>query len=84
MPLSITHGVIDAEDNTCSPACSSLGLCRQGIIDINGGVAPYTIVWSDGSVLLTSDTHCLGSVVTVTVTDDNGCIVGPTNISLAP
>ena len=84
MPLSITHGVIMAEDVTCFPLCGLAGTCRQGIIDINGGVAPYTIVWSDGSVLLTSDTHCLGSVVTVTVTDDNGCIVGPTNISLAP
>ena len=93
-PLSIEYGVINADDETCgtvtvpisTPICSPCGCgnCRQGVIDINGGVAPYTISWSDGSTLLTSNSHCEGTIITVTVTDANGCVVGPTNITLSP
>lgn len=96
LPLTFTYGVINAEDDTCgtvtapmgggSVICSPCGCgnCRQGIIDINGGVTPYTILWSDTSTLITSNSACAGTILTVTVTDANGCIVGPTSITLSP
>ncbi len=56
---------------------------RQCLIDINGGVAPYNITWSDTSTLITSLPHCVGTTVTVTVTDVNGCVIGPISILLA-
>lgn len=96
-PLSVTYGVIDVEDETCgtvtapggvggSLICNPCGCgnCRQGVIDINGGVAPYTILWSDSSTLLTSNSHCNGTTLTVTVKDANNCIVGPTSVTLLP
>lgn len=85
MPLSITYGVIVAEDS--NSGCAGCGIapdrCRQGVIDINGGVAPYNINWSDTSTLITSLPNCVGTTVTVTVTDTNGCVIGPISILLA-
>ena len=47
---------------------------RQGVININGGVTPYTISWSDGSTDITSNVHTVGyGGLTVIVTDNNGC-----------
>jgi hypothetical protein len=84
MELSVNYGVFYAEYD--ATGCSGCGMapdrCRQGIIDINGGVYPYTITWSDGSTLLTSKPGCAGTVLSVTVTDDNGCSVGPIYITL--
>lgn len=90
MPLSITYGLVKVEDSACgtvsAPAgggnvtchcVGGCGKCRQAVIDINGGVAPYTIVWSDSGTnnQLTSAAHCVGyGTVTATVTDANGCI----------
>ena len=54
------------------------GGCRQAVIDVNGGVAPYTIVWSDGGTTngTTSNAHCVGyGNITATVTDSNGCVL---------
>jgi len=95
MPLTMTLGIINAEDDTCgtvtttgvpgsSVICSPCGCgnCRQAIIDINGGVHPYTILWSDGSTLLTSNSHCTGTNLTVTVTDYNGCSITSSTITL--
>jgi hypothetical protein len=97
MPLSVIYGLIKIEDSACGTvtpvivtpptpnslncACTPCGSCRQAAIDINGGVAPYTIVWSDGgtSNQLTSAAHCLGyGNVTVTITDANNCTVTAT------
>ena len=59
----------------CSACTTS---CKQSIVQINGGVSPYTIQWSgdgDTSTSITSNPHCTDTPVTisVTVTDSNGC-----------
>lgn len=95
MPLTMTLGMINAEDDTCGSVLTPVipggpvicnpcgcGNCRQAIIDINGGVHPYTILWSDGSTLLTSNSHCTGTILTVTVTDANGCLITSSPITL--
>lgn len=91
MALSLNYGVIDGITGTTGTlptlplpvnAVVSTTDVRQGVIDINGGVSPYTITWSDGSTLLTSEVHSVGTVLTVSVTDDNGCTVGPISITL--
>jgi hypothetical protein len=75
-------GIIDSTpDGTC---LCGLTDCRQAIINIIGGVGPYSISWSDGSTLITSNSHCVGTVLTVTITDANGCVLGPQNITLTP
>lgn len=89
MPLSISYGVIDIEDSSI-PGCGvGPNSCRQAVIDINGGVAPYTITWTGGlhqtgipGNSITSNPDCAGQTVIVTVKDANGCIVGPTSITL--
>lgn len=90
-PLSITYGVIAANDQAtgCAGCAGSPDDCRQGIIDINGGVAPYSITWAGGtnqtgspSTSISSKPDCSGQVITVTVTDNNGCTVGPISITL--
>ena len=85
MPLSMTYGVIVVENSNsyCSGCGMALDRCRQGVIDINGGVAPYNITWSDTSTLITSLPHCVGTTISVSVTDANGCIIGPISILLS-
>jgi hypothetical protein len=82
-PLSILDiGIINSTpDGTC---LCSITDCRQAIINIIGGVVPYSISWSDGSTLITSNSHCTGTILTVTITDANGCVLGPQNITLTP
>ena len=58
------------EELQINPLCFD----EEGQIDINleGGIEPYTIIWSngeDGEVITTSQ----GSEYAVTITDDNGC-----------
>lgn len=67
------------------PCVAGCGKCKQAVIDINGGVAPYGIVWSDVSTSggtanqLTSAPHCVGyGNVTATITDANNCTVSVT------
>jgi hypothetical protein len=87
MTLSVTYGVISVEDGSC--ACG-IGPddCRQAVVSINGGVAPYTITWGGSGqtglpgTSITSDIACNGQTVTVKVTDNNGCSVGPISIVL--
>lgn len=90
-PLSITYGVIAVNDQ--ATGCAGCGVspddCRQGVVDINGGVAPYTITWAGGinqtgvpGSFITSKPDCNGQTINVTVTDNNGCTVGPINITL--
>lgn len=85
MPLSITYGVIAVENSNsyCNGCGMATDTCRQGVIDINGGVAPYNITWSDTSILITSLPHCVGTTISVSVTDANGCIIGPISILLS-
>ncbi len=67
-PLEINE--LSTKDNDCS--ATSNGAIQ---IDITGGTAPYNIIWSNG----VSNTESLSGLspgnYTVTVEDDNGCIV---------
>ena len=83
MPLSVTTGIINSTTGTTCFGCL-INNCRQGIIDINGGVAPYTIVWSDGSTGLASKSHCKGTTISYSVTDANGCATAVVPLTLLP
>jgi len=83
-PLSILDiGIIDSTTGTTCTGCT-INDCRQAIINIVGGVTPYSILWNDGGTLITSNSYCIGTVLTVTITDANGCVLGPQNITLTP
>ena len=91
MPLTVNYGIINSITASTGVIILTGGSTtvltgstniRQGVIDINGGVYPYTITWSDGSTLLTSNIHPVGTNLTVSVTDNNGCSVGPINLTL--
>jgi len=90
MPLTIVDGIdiINNPDASCTPLCSAFGYggtCVQGIINVNGGVAPYTITWgmigtSGGpwGTGITSDPFCTvnpNTSLNVTVVDGNGCTI---------
>jgi len=51
-------------------------------VAISGGTAPYSVLWSNGQTTLsTTNTICYG-IITVTVTDANGCqMVGSTVVN---
>ena len=78
-PLTVNYGLVVAEDNAVG--CAGCGFggagdCRQIVLDINGGVGPYSVVWDDGTTAdrIVSTPHCLGSgYVNVIITDDNNC-----------
>jgi hypothetical protein len=87
LPLFVSYGVISVEDGSC--ACGiNPDSCRQAVIDINGGVSPYTITWSGPgqsglpTTSITSDISCNGQTISVTVTDSNNCTFGPISITL--
>lgn len=42
-------------------------------LDIQGGIAPYTIVWSNGETAESLPNLCAGTQLWVTVTDSEGC-----------
>ena len=75
----------------CTPNCTGAGnTCVQGIVGVNGGVAPYTITWNmlptststtgpAWGTGITSNTFCTNMTayakLKVTVQDANGCII---------
>lgn len=70
----------------CTPSCITAGYggpCCQAIINVTGGVGPYTVTWlMDGSVSwgtgIVSDQFCSTNPYTtlqVTVVDSNGCTI---------
>ena len=75
----------------CTPTCTGAGnTCVQGIVGVNGGVAPYTITWNmlptststtgpAWGTGITSNTFCTNMTayakLKVTVQDANGCII---------
>jgi hypothetical protein len=88
MPLSIVGGIDTVNSSGCVPVCTSLGYggtCVQGIINVNGGVGPYTVTWfmTPGNVGwgtgITSNPFCtnMGPYTTLTarVVDANGCTI---------
>lgn len=58
---------------SASQMVSCAGLC-DGFADINitGGTAPYSVLWSNGTTSNLNNSLCTGTY-TVTVTDANGC-----------
>jgi gliding motility-associated-like protein len=57
---------VNAQDATCGQCNGIAG------ISVNGGTAPYTYLWSNGSTVDTTAGLCAG-VHSVVVTDANGC-----------
>ncbi len=87
MPLSIVGGIDYIGGVT---GCTSCGTseCRQGIVNVNGGVGPYTITWTMTPTIgaplswgsgITSNRYCATEAsytsLNVLVTDANGCTV---------
>ena len=65
---------VDVTDNVCYGDC--IGIAE---VTINGGVAPYTIVWRDvAGTIIAQDTTLLDGLCaggyTVEITDANGCL----------
>lgn len=84
-PLTIVGGIDYIEGLTgCTGGCTPL-TCRQAIVNVNGGVGPYTIDWymMPGNVSwgsgITSNKYCASegayTSLNVTITDGNGCTV---------
>lgn len=86
IPSPIFIGEVGMINSTTGTTCTGCTIndCRQAIINIGGGTGTYSILWSDGSTLITSNSHCVGTILTVTITDTNGCVLGPQNITLIP
>ena len=75
--------------SVCAPLCVLPGTCVQGIINVNGGVAPYTVTWNilptsmsttgpAWGVGITSNPLCSNNTnygIKVTVVDANGCTI---------
>jgi gliding motility-associated-like protein len=52
-------------------------------LTVNGGVAPYTFIWSNGSI--TEDLSALvADIYTVTITDNNGCQINASAVINEP
>ncbi len=66
-PPLLTSSITIFGDVSCSGLCDGFAQ-----VDIAGGVAPYQILWSNGSSNQVATNLCLGSY-TVTITDANGC-----------
>ena len=55
-------------DALCYNECNGIGN-----VEVTGGTAPYTYLWSNGDTTATADSLCAGIYYTVTVTDANNC-----------
>ncbi len=67
--------------NVLQPTCTTEG---HIILDVLGGIAPYTYQWSNGA--LTKDIFGIDAniILTVTVTDANGCTASETYVMIEP
>ena len=79
---------LDVTLNATESTCSSLG---EIIVDIQGGVGPYTINWTgalDGTVVMDEAEYTIantpGGAYTVVVEDANGCLDAATIVVQAP
>lgn len=61
-------------DPTCNGDCDG-----DAAVNIGGGTAPYTYVWSTGETTLSAQNLCDGTY-SVSVTDNNGCEINELNI----
>lgn len=53
-----------------------LGSCDgTAVVNVSGGVGPYTYLWSNGATTASVSELCGAEVVAVTITDANGCHV---------
>ncbi|MBI4649080.1 MAG: hypothetical protein HY738_21445, partial [Bacteroidia bacterium] len=61
------------------------GICDgQATATVNGGISPYTYLWSNGGQTTITATGLCAGIYTVTVTDDNGCTEVATVTILEP
>ena len=78
-PTLLTVSVSSVMDATCFGSCDGFVS-----LSVSGGVAPYAINWSNGSITLNLLGVCAGTY-TYSVVDDNGCISsGTVNLNEPP
>ncbi|MDQ3191194.1 MAG: PKD domain-containing protein, partial [Bacteroidota bacterium] len=64
---------ISLTTNTTNISCFNAG-DGSATVNVNGGTAPYTYLWSDGASQTTATASALAAGnYSVTITDDNGC-----------
>lgn len=68
----IFANMTDLTDVLCFGDCTG-----EVTIDPIGGVAPYTVIWSDGQTGNTASGLCSGDII-VTITDGLGCVIDTT------
>ena len=82
IPANIGEPELLEIDSVVITDASGAGLSNGSVvIDVIGGVEPYSYEWTDSTNTIISTTNdildVLAGTYTVTVTDANGCIVGP-------
>lgn len=71
----VLEATMATTNNDCFAQCEG-----EAVLDINGGVAPYTIVWTDGNGTVVAndvvqlEQLCAGAY-NARITDDNGCVI---------
>lgn len=73
-PPILTSSITNVSQILCVGNCDG-----EATVSVNGGVSPYTYLWSDGQTTQTADTLCIGTY-TVVVTDAIGCTTTSTVI----
>lgn len=82
VPFTITQplAALSATTTTANILCN--GLCNgSATVIASGGTPPYSYSWSNGQTTPVATGLCAGNY-SVTVTDANGCIVGPLQVTL--
>ncbi|HRF82354.1 MAG TPA: SprB repeat-containing protein, partial [Flavobacteriales bacterium] len=71
----VLEATMATTNNACFAQCEG-----EAVLDINGGVAPYTIVWTDGTGTVVAndvvqlEQLCAGAY-NARITDDSGCVI---------
>ncbi len=77
-PPFLTATITETFPGSCTNSCDA-----GAMIDVVGGVPPYTYLWSDGSTGQNNDFLCTGTY-TITITDSNICTAVLSWISFDP
>lgn len=72
-PTALT-ATIATTDLTCNGVCNG-----TATLTVSGGNSPYTITWSTSANTTTTETNLCAGTFNYTVTDSNGCVLGPQN-----
>ena len=71
-PITITEPSLITLAMSSTNTSTDIACDGTATVAITGGVAPYSVVWSNGETTLTASNLCYG-IVTVDITDANGC-----------